>query len=63
MIPLKIILILALLTVGANLISQPDDLLLGTGLLMVVLAFWLIYSLFKPLTKCFQNKTNNKEDL
>jgi len=58
---LKIILILALLTVGANLISQPDDLLVGTGLLIVLLAFWLIYSLFKPLTKCFQNKPN-KED-
>jgi hypothetical protein len=58
---LKIILILALLTTGANLVSEPDDLLVGTGLLIVILAFWLIYSLFKPLTKCSKNKPN-KED-
>ena len=39
---LKIILIVALLTTGANLVSEPDDLLVGTGLLLLILGCWRV---------------------
>jgi hypothetical protein len=46
---LKIILILALLTTGANLVSEPDDLLVGTGLLLLILGGVVMYRTVKNL--------------
>lgn len=58
---LKIILALILFTVGANLISTPDDLTVISGLFLAGVATWLIYSLLKPLSNVFRKPTKTRK--